>query len=65
MRAADTNVVTYKIETNNDDKIFAFIARKNGGDEVLVVQIYLQRKLSFAIFNNTILNVGEGIYKCF
>src|SRR5665647_2198435 len=36
LRAADTNVVTYKIETNNDDKIFAFV-RKNGGDEVLVI----------------------------
>ena len=32
----DTNVVTYKIETNNDDKNFCLCTEKNGGDEVLV-----------------------------
>ncbi len=36
LRAADDNVATYKIQTNNNDKVFAFM-RKNDGDEVLVI----------------------------
>jgi glycosidase len=54
LRAADTNVVTYKIETNNDDKIFAFV-RKNGGDEVLVILNLSAEIIILEIFND-ILN---------
>ena len=35
-RAADNNVVTYRIKTSDDENIFAFL-RKNGFSEVLVV----------------------------
>ena len=54
LRVADTNVVTYKIETNNDDKIFAFV-RKNGGDEVLVILNLSAEIIILEIFND-ILN---------
>ena len=54
LRAADTNVVTYKIETNNDDKIFAFV-RKNGGDEVLAILNLSAEIIILEIFND-ILN---------
>ena len=36
LHAADGNVVTYKMETNSDDKVFAFL-RTNSSDEVFVV----------------------------
>jgi hypothetical protein len=36
LHVADENVVTYKIQTNADEKIFAF-ARKNGDDVVVVI----------------------------
>ena len=36
LRSGDANVTTWKISTNHDDKVFAFV-RKNAGDEVLVI----------------------------
>jgi alpha-amylase len=36
LRAADNNVFTYKIQTDNEDKIFSYL-RKNINDEVLVI----------------------------
>ena len=50
LRAADKNVVTNKIETDNDDKIFAFV-RKNGEDEVLVILNLSAEKIIPKIFN--------------
>lgn len=51
LRAADSNVVTYRMETNNDDRIFAFV-RKNGDDEVLVLLNLSAEKIELKIFGN-------------
>ncbi len=51
LRAADDNVATYKIQTNHDNKILAFM-RKNGDDEVLVILNLSVEKIFFEVFDN-------------
>jgi glycosidase len=60
LRASDANVVTSKIATNYDDKIFAFI-RGNKNDEVLVILNLSGEQIDLEIFDllvqKTFINV--------
>lgn len=70
LRAGDDNVFTYKIETNDDDKIFCFL-RQNGHDAVLVIlnlsaeTVFVQLKGDLLpgkvvnIFNKELTNLSE------
>ncbi len=62
LRAADDNVVTYKIETNSADKIFAFL-RKNGDDEVLVILNLSAEKVICEILNNVLKGKFINIFQ--
>lgn len=53
LRASEENVATYKVQTNANDKVFAFL-RKNGNDEVLVVLNLSQEKISCEILNELV-----------
>ncbi|MDB5200090.1 MAG: 1,4-alpha-glucan branching protein [Chitinophagaceae bacterium] len=61
LRAADSNVVTYKVETSNDDKIFAFV-RKNDADEVLVILNLSAENISFQILNDIINGRFKNVF---
>ena len=52
LRAADNNVVTYKIDSGNDDNIFCFL-RKNGNDEVFVILNLSTDKIDLKNFSHS------------
>ena len=68
LHAADSNVITYKIETGNDNTIFAFV-RKNNNDEVLVFLNLSSQKISLLlsdkIVDGNFINVFEKGTLCF
>ncbi len=51
LRTADANVVTYKVATNYDDKLFAFL-RKNSNDEVFVILNLSAQEIDVDIFTD-------------
>lgn len=58
LRACDNNVSTYRLQTNVNDKVFAF-KRKNGNHEVVVLLNFSTEDLSVEIFDNDL----NGLYK--
>ncbi|MEO5783294.1 MAG: alpha-amylase family glycosyl hydrolase [Ginsengibacter sp.] len=61
LRAADENVSSWKIATNNDDKVFAF-KRKNMDDEILVILNLSGEKIELEIFNQLIQKTFINIF---
>jgi alpha-amylase len=58
LRACDNNVSTYRVQTNVNDKVFAF-KRKNGNNEVVVLLNFSDQDLPVEIFDNDL----SGLYK--
>jgi len=58
LRAADNSVTTFKIDTNQNDKIFAYL-RRNGNDEVMVILNLSGDTLNVECHNHLL----SGIYR--
>lgn len=61
LRAGDNAVATYKIETDNDDKVFCFI-RKNEGDEVLVILNLSSEKINCGVSSQEINGIFKNVF---
>ena len=63
LRAADDTVLTYKLQTNNDNRILAFI-RKNSDDEILVILNLSNERIMCELVNDKVkgsfINVFDG-----
>ncbi|HEY4876437.1 MAG TPA: alpha-amylase family glycosyl hydrolase [Puia sp.] len=53
LRAGDNNVVTHKLQTNTNDKVFSFF-RKNGNNEVLVILNFSSEQIALEIQDATL-----------
>ncbi|MBO6183090.1 MAG: alpha-glucosidase C-terminal domain-containing protein [Chryseobacterium sp.] len=61
LRAGDSNVVTYLLNTSANDKVFAYI-RKNKWNEVLVVLNFSKENVEFTIEDENVAGVFKNIF---
>jgi alpha-amylase len=70
LRAGDNNVVTHKLQTNANDKVFSFL-RNSGNNEVLIILNFSSEQITVEIqdekiqgnyqnvFDNSLINFNE------
>jgi glycosidase len=61
LRAGDNNVVTHRLQTNANDKVFSFL-RKNGNNEVLVILNFSSEQIAVEIQDEKILGDYQNVF---
>ncbi|HSZ86229.1 MAG TPA: alpha-amylase family glycosyl hydrolase [Puia sp.] len=61
LRAGDNNVVTHKLQTNADNKVFSFL-RKNGNNEVLVILNFSSQQILLEIQDASVQGVFKNVF---
>ena len=61
LRAGDSNVVTHKLQTNANDKVFSFF-RHNGNNEVLVILNFSSEQIGLEIQDETVQGSFKNVF---
>jgi alpha-amylase len=61
LRAGDNNVVTHKLQTNANDKVFSFL-RKNGNNEVLIILNFSSDQIALEIQDANVQGSFKNVF---
>jgi len=61
LRAGDKNVVTHRVQTNANDKVFSFL-RRNGNDEVLVILNLSSEQIDLEIQDPDVKGIFRNVF---